>query len=96
MDDNLNDRMAQTRKRGRPPKHGVGAQLDRPIDDQPQPVHRVEIPIVGIRCPGCGRSMVPRRDRVQDGKAYAHCTLCGVRLLMSLDDLGRPAFVRRV
>lgn len=53
-------------------------------------------PLVGIRCPACGRGMVPRRYATEGPKTYAACTLCPARLCLTFDADGRPAHVRVV
>jgi hypothetical protein len=94
MEESLNDRMAQPgRRRGPQPGQSV-----TPLP-MIQPAEVVEIPqpsLTGIRCPGCGRSMVPRRDRTEGtAKCYARCTLCPARMVLTFAD-GLPATVRLI
>ncbi|MBA3589961.1 hypothetical protein [Methylibium sp.] len=53
-------------------------------------------PQVGIRCPKCGRGMVPRRVATtpMDPRVYAACTLCAARLVLTYRADGVPATVR--
>jgi hypothetical protein len=79
MEQNPTNRMA--RKRGRPPKYGPDSAQPVQVEHVPQP------PAVGIRCPACGRSMVPRgRNLVQPTGCYASCALCGARLWLAFAD----------
>ncbi len=90
MDDQYADRMATPRRRG-----PVASTTPTPL---PQAAEEVEIPqppLKGIRCPGCGRGMVPRRTATNGGKVYAACALCGVGLVLTFDG-PRPATVRLV
>lgn len=92
MDESTDNRMAL------PPRRR-GPQPGSSITPLPQPAEVVEIPqapLTGIRCPGCGRSMVPRRDRVEGAaKCYAHCTLCGARMALTFAH-GTPSTVRLI
>jgi hypothetical protein len=90
MHDQNADRMAASRRRA-PPVSATPTPL-------PQPAEVVEIPqapLTGIRCPACGKGMVPRRDATNGGKVYAHCTLCAARLALTFDG-NRPVTVRLV
>ncbi len=73
MDDNLSDRMAapKNRGRGRPPKTEV--------ENRPPPIEAGPVPLpLGWICPCCGRGMVPKVLRsVSQELKYCSCTLCG-------------------
>ena len=93
MYDQHPDRMASTRRRGPQAKDLL---TPLPI---PQPAEVVDVPqppLTGIRCPGCGRGMVPRRDGSNGAKCYAQCTLCGVRMVLTFSADGIPRMVRLV
>jgi hypothetical protein len=91
MESNIHNRVAGARKAGRP----IGSKSE-PL---PEPVEIVEIPqppLTGIRCPSCGRSMVPRKDKtVPPSKCYAHCSLCAARLVLTHDG-NKYVSVRRI
>lgn len=92
MENDLADRMSPPPRRRGP----LPGQTTTPL---PQPAEVVEIPqppLQGIRCPACGRHMVPRRDRTEGAaKCYARCTLCPARMVITFMD-GKPATVRLV
>lgn len=90
MEDPVN-RMATPRKRGpvaqrdlmTPPPGAIPAE----VVDVPQPA------VPGIRCPGCGRAMVPRRYGGTGEAPYVTCTLCPARMSLTVKD-GRAMTVR--
>ena len=91
MQDNIQNRTADVRGRGRPPKS-----IPTPL---PEPVENIEVPqkpLPGITCPCCGRGMVPRRDRVQENKCYARCSLCDGRMVLTFENSGKYVSVRRL
>jgi hypothetical protein len=91
MEESIDNRMAiPPRRRGPQP-----GQSPTPL---PQPAEVVEVPqpaLKGIRCPGCGRGMVPRRTATNGGKVYAACTLCGCGIVLTYSGKD-PATVRLV
>lgn len=91
MEDPHFNRQASPRRRGPQP-----GQQTTPLPEPAEVVDIPQPPLTGIRCPACGRAMMPRRDRVESAaKCYASCTLCGARLVLTYTD-GRPATVRVV
>lgn len=68
--EDVRNRQASPKKRGRPPKATVEA---RP---EPAPLAEVPIRIPGCVCPSCGRAMVPKVLRGTDLVKYCVCTLC--------------------
>ncbi len=91
MEHNPENRMAAPKNRGRP--------IPSTTTPLPEPVQHVDVPqgpLAGIICPCCGRGMVPRRDRTQESKCYARCTLCSGRMLLTFRPDGRYDQVRRV
>lgn len=65
----------------------------------PQPAELVDIEqpkLTGIRCPGCGRGMVPRRYGSHEAGIYGSCTLCPARMVMTFDSAGAIKTVRLV
>ena len=69
MNTDIIDRMP---RRGRPKK-------DEP-KDPPQPVEPTKVEVDGIRCLGCGRSILPRVVSGSKLNGYMICPQCGVRL----------------
>ena len=69
METHLNNR-GNGPKRGRPPKESAPA---------PAPLEAVQVAVTGVRCPCCGRGMVPKRINAPTGQDYQRCTLCGGR-----------------
>jgi hypothetical protein len=70
-----------------------------PVDAaHPQPVVEVEIPVEplrGIECPGCGKGIVPIRDRTTPEEVYGHCSLCPARFVLTFEG-GRAVRVRLI
>ncbi len=91
MDENLPNRMAPPPRRRGPSPSTTPTPLPQAAEhvDVPQP------PLAGLRCPACGRGMVPRRRATNGGKVYATCALCGVNLVLTFDG-ERAATVRVV
>lgn len=92
LQDNIQNRMTDVPRRGRPPKvPGLPEQKSEPAVnvEVPQP------PLPGIKCPQCGRAMVPRRDRIQGSKCCATCVLCGRRLVLTYEN-GKYVSVRKI
>jgi hypothetical protein len=81
------------------PPRRRGPQPGQTTTPIPQPAEVVEIPqpaLIGLRCPSCGRHMVPRRDRTEGAaKCYARCSLCPARMVITFVD-GKPSTVRLV
>lgn len=76
MEDNLSDRMAAPRKRGRPSNTEIAAR------SEPEPVEAVHIPVPGIRCMHCGRGTTPRIIRTAGLQRTVACTLCGRHMVL--------------
>jgi predicted RNA-binding Zn-ribbon protein involved in translation (DUF1610 family) len=76
---------------------------DKPENDKPEEpsaaAESVEVIHVesGLRCPACGRDMVPRVRRTRPAKRQreADCTLCGADLLITYQPDGSPLTARR-
>lgn len=70
MENNIQNRQASPKKRGRPTK--------AEIESRPVPIPADPIPLnVGRICPCCGRGMVPKVLRSTENVKYCSCTLCG-------------------
>ncbi len=77
MEDPIN-RMVTQRKRGRP------SLAEKPVDAMPVVVTAPNLPpMLGVRCPSCGRGIVPRITHTAGMERYCNCPLCGKRMRVS-------------
>ena len=71
------NRMAQAKKRGRPPKVADGT----PSEGVPEEL--VPVPVAVLRCPHCGSAEIGQWERVGNAKdrEYSRCRKCGTRVV---------------
>lgn len=83
------DRMAATRRRGRPTLGEIAA---RPAEE---PVVEVVVDSAkAMECPRCRRHMTPRIDHTKQCIRYASMPCCGVRVRITYARDGKPETIQ--
>jgi hypothetical protein len=88
VEENINNRQAGPRKRGRPSKEYSAANPFVPAVEVPLP------PVVGLICLACGRGMQPRIINTARLMRTIACTLCGARMRAIYTEAGRVSYVK--
>ncbi len=84
MEQNINNRMTETRRQGRPSNAEILAREKPTVAEVvADPDAASKLPVIQpIKCPCCGRGMTPKVSKTNGDRRYISCTLCGRMMVM--------------